>query len=790
MSDIYAIDTPPNDGRTIDAAAPGQPPTTDLPQEALPISKLLVDQQFDALKKLWQADADHSREWRKNAEYWFAFRAGEQWTEEDRALLDSQERPHIVFNRVLTILKAVAGMEINGRHEVQFIPRGTEDTQANEVLSAGSKWMSDTCDGEDEESQAFDQCCTTGMGWTEERLSYTQDPQGLYVEEMIDCREMYWDRRAKKKNVSDAKRVSRVRRMTYGDAARLFPGKTRDQLDAVWAVESTNEYPLRSIEERRRRTSDTDLMLYDDQCEVTIVHMQWVEYETYWLIADEMEGKISELTDDQYKRLVPRMQALGMQLHAARMEREVYKQAFLGNEMLKPASPAPIKGQFSWKCITGEFDASKNTWFGLVKVMRDPQMWANKWLSQILHMLNSTAKGGIIAELDAFEDMAEAEDKYAHPDTITWATAGAVSGNKIMEKPGAGKVDAYLGLMTFAISSVKDVTGINLELLGQQDQNQPGILEAMRKQAGMTVLATLFDSLRRYRKQIGRTRLFFMQTFLSNGRFIRVAGPDSVQAIRLAKESTTGEYDVVIDNTPTSPNQKEQNWAIIQPLLAVFKEQLMANPAILGMLIEYSPLPARIVEAIKSFIKQQTEDPQARQEQQENRRLLVDSSLAKIAKDQSTAELNLAKAQTSQATAMYDIAMARNLLEDNNMAGLRAHLEAMESAAKASEAEARAHKTVADAEHTRAKAAREFSGIENDRGESRARQMESVAGAHKTSQEAEGAIVGRLIEHLSARSAAAVDESVVHRNRAGAVKDLALAHKARKDANRPRPAAS
>ena len=66
----------------------------------------------------------------------FDFRSGEQWSDTDKALLNAKQRPHIVFNRVLTILKAVAGMEINGRHEIQFIPSHNEVTAPNELLSA------------------------------------------------------------------------------------------------------------------------------------------------------------------------------------------------------------------------------------------------------------------------------------------------------------------------------------------------------------------------------------------------------------------------------------------------------------------------------------------------------------------------------------------------------------------------------------------------------------------------------------------------------------------------------
>jgi len=54
-------------------------------------------------------------------------------------------------------------------------------------------------------------------------------------------------------------------------------------------------------------------------------------------------------------------------------------------------------------------------------------MWANKWLSQTLHFLNTAAKGVIVAEMDAFEDATEAKENGLQADTIVWATTGAVS---------------------------------------------------------------------------------------------------------------------------------------------------------------------------------------------------------------------------------------------------------------------------------------------------------------------------------------------------------------------------
>jgi hypothetical protein len=573
---------------------------------------------------------------------------------------------------------------------------------------------------------------------------------------------MNWDRGAKKKNLSDARRMSRFRRMPLGDAMSMFPGKTKQQLDATWAEEGLTLDQTRSREEKRRR-DEHSLDMHDDSQEVTIVHIQWKEREHYWLVADPTTQQMVEMSEADYRMLAYDMVTnFGLKLEAVKMTRLVFKSAFLGSDgLLKPVSPAPLRTKFSWDCITGERDKSRTNgteWFGLVKLLRDPQMWANKWLSQILHMLNTSAKGGIIAEVDAFEDQRQAEDSWARTDIITWAEKGALSGPnpKIKDKVSQTMTDGYLGLMTFAISSFKDVSGLNMELMGQQDQNQPGVVEAMRKQAGMTVLATLFDSLRRYRKFVGRGRLIVIQNFLSDGRLIRITNSEGEpEAVRLMKEKTTGEYDVVVAQTPTSPNQKEANWLIIQPMMVNFRDQLMSNPQVFLMLLEYSPLPSRVVQGIKTLIEQQMNDPKMQQEQEETKQLTNALMDAAAKKDASTATLNVARASTEQAKAMEAIAKAKKLLADNGMDGT------VLNEAKALESIGKARKLTAEAERASAQTQREMTEAEDNR-------LETISHAERYSAEADRERSGAANEQLES-------ETKALRNIAAARKDIAQA---------------
>lgn len=572
-----------------------------------------TDELLPRLKRWFRDDREHWRDWREQAREDYAFSALDQWTDEERQELNDQLRPCITFDRIGQVIESISGSEINNRQEVRYIPRELGDVKVNELYTAAGEWFRDECDAEDEESDSFLDAIICGMGWTETRIDYDEEPDGKPVIERIDPFEMFVDCKARKKNLVDSRRRWRVRDMPLEEAMGLFPDKDRSVLDAAWA---------RDEDSRSEQPHNADPPFYDgeadvekdpSECMVTIVQCQYKERETFYRAMNPETMAIEELSQEQYDMLAERIGEDGMRmLSPVKQSRWVYRQCFIGTEILEQTT---VRG-FTWACITGKRDRNNGTWFGIVRSMKDPQRWANKWLSQALHILNSNAKGGIIAETGAFEDPKQAEESYARPEAITWMKPGGAT--KIMPKPQAAAPQAFFQLMEFALSAVRDASGVNLEMLGQREATQAGVLEYQRRQSAMTILAPLFDSLRRYRKVQGRIMLGFIHNDLSDGRLIRILQEDQEQYVPLMKQPGVETYDIIVDQASASPNQKEATFGIIQGMLPVVGNML--TPDMWATVLEYSPLPSSFVEKLREQItsgsQQQAQMAQMQQQMQ------------------------------------------------------------------------------------------------------------------------------------------------------------------------------
>ena len=564
---------------------------------------------FTKLKERYDDCRRASSGWRKKARDWYAMDAGKQWTDEDISEMEEQDRPIITFNRGAPQIDAICGLEVNNRHETTYQPRTIGSVKINEKLTAAGRWVRDQCNAEDEESQVFRDGLICGLGVTETYMDYDTNPQGEVIISRVDPSELYWTNKARKTNLTDAREIFRVRNIDKSEAQKLWPKADEGELNATWSQPDRLQGPSHEITPVGDYGKEGTLPSDTTKRDVTIVEAQWFERRDVYYITDPFTGENKTTEADEFKVLQERVEALQevdpeqQPLDFVKQQRKTYKRAFMGTNKFLEKGDCPDKNSFTYKFFTVKIDRNTGEPYGLWKIMEDPQKWANKWLAQTMYILNANPKGGVFAEEDAVENWKQFESSYADPATVTKVASGALTSGKIQPKVAPQLPTAMPQLLEFAVTSLPQVTGVSLDAIGLADRNQPGVLEHMRKQSMMTILASVFANLRKYRKDQGRLLLHFIKEYIADGRLIRIGDGIGAKYEQLIREDSSEEYDVVVDESPTSPNQKDQTWLIISQMLPMVSK-MPVPPEFWLKIIEYSPLPSSLSDELVKILTQ------------------------------------------------------------------------------------------------------------------------------------------------------------------------------------------
>lgn len=598
------------------------------------------------------ADARRARQaWADEARQSYKMYDGHQWSASDMAHLESQNRPAVTFNRIAPAVDVIVGQEMNNRQEARYYPRthsgqmpGDDDAPLAELLTETVRYVRQRCDAAEEESDTFEDALKCGMGWSRLRFDFDDDPQGRIVVERVDPFKMFWDPAAIRRNLIDAEWIACAETYTKNQIKAEWPDKWEEIQRDIAASDIEGAEPHNADDAWKYEGGQSDVELWKKGL-YRVYEYQYVRYEPVykWNSPDTDPEEMDELSGPDYRAKVKEYTDMGTKAEKSRADwdrlhagedvkpemdpdeidqtmqtvstyapalakavklrkRCVYRCAISGGVILEGPEKAAGETNFTYECITGKRDQTKHMFYGLLRSMKDPQDWSNKFFSTLMDYFMANAKGGNIIEEDAVSNKHKFEQAYNEPGANTYVNPGGL--DKIRPKQPPVFPNTLDRLLEKAEDAVRATSGINVEVIGYGGgANTPGVTVNQRIRQGFAILSRFFDSLRLMRKRQGRTMMLFVKKYMPDQTIARVVGSELAGPLQFSKDKLFLDYDIVVDEAPASPNRKMENWLILQQMLPTLAN-MGIPPQVWMEVLKESPLPTGLVNDILEAAKQ------------------------------------------------------------------------------------------------------------------------------------------------------------------------------------------
>jgi hypothetical protein len=505
-------------------------------------------------------------------------------------------------NRIRPYVDSIVGFMAQNRRKPEYSARMTDSVQQqkrSEYMNALSDYVRGDCNADQHETMQDIELVTCGVGAIATDLIYepATNPNGDIVKQ--ECTDdTWWDPEAKQTNLLDSRWVFVERKYDPETAVQLFGGKEEDYTDTEIENRTPYKYwPQGGI--YTARAFDWDIT---DRSMVKVYFYEWYDIEKYYRIEnpifeeknqaiagyllmafDTLKKKQTEMIDDEdgledifsfdpraeiltmnkttYDSVAALLDSLGVEYSMDEGKRKVFYRAIISGDKVFKKWKSINQTGFSIKFKTGSRDKNRNLWFGIVTPLREPQRYYNKAISEFIKIVSSTARPGVLYNLDAVPNVAEFEKAYALNSTAIGVND--IAGIRNKQEP-------YLPtgletLITEFANSFSKVSNINPEFLGMSDaKDVSGVLEATRIKQVMANLALNFDAITLYQKEDAKYMESLFRVLARNSRsaLIPVLGERGVvEYAELSENQFAPEYDVDIGEAPTTPAQKEQTQA-------------------------------------------------------------------------------------------------------------------------------------------------------------------------------------------------------------------------------------
>jgi hypothetical protein len=560
----------------------------------------------------------------------FGIYEGSQWLQEDYQRQLANNMPTRTINRTQTILDAITGFQIQNRSDIKCVPRllSGQEQGYTDLANDGIRWIEDTSNYRYQTSLAMRDMLICGLGFVDYNIEYDKNPNGEAYAERIFPYFMMWDVTTRNQNLGSANWLCRAHIIDRNKLHQWLVGLNKDQKE-----EADAEFGA-AVDARFLDFFDTVMIV---KSLGVIYQYQWRDKVPFYRIENPLQGfegdpndphtqqvvELAKVMQEKYKcnpymdKIVPipsgdnatmkeAFRTLGFENVKSVMQKQwkYYRADIVGNQVIRKSENFTQKS-FSMKCMTGKYDEIRQCYYGMVRSMKEPQRLMNQAVSDYEGFLKTIPKGGVEIESDAVPNLEGFLDTYTKAAQVTIYSPGALMANKVRPKIAPPVPDGLLQMIDFANRSLMEVIGVTPDFMGMTDSKlMTAQLNAQLVRQGLMVLAPYFDALEQYTVETGHVMIDILRVLVDNseGRLIKHITPEgSAQYVPLLMDNLTDEYDVTIEKTPHTPDERQTIFEKLLQLAGILANK--PNPVdIMPLVMEYAPFDGENLGKIKQMM--------------------------------------------------------------------------------------------------------------------------------------------------------------------------------------------
>jgi hypothetical protein len=551
-----------------------------------------------------------------------------QWTEEQLRTLRKRKQPPVTVNRVQRKINGIVGLTQRMRQDPKAYPRTPDHDEGAELATATVRSVLDANDWKTRDLECVRQCAIEAVAGVELRLTEGDegDPDIELCEILGD--DFFYDARSVRYDFGDARFMGLGKWLDIDAAVELFPDK-EELIEGLME----NGSALSTMSDREFKFVNTTSK------QVRLIE-HWYKRRSKWCWAfyigsTLLDEGVSPFFDEKNKTM-PR---------------------------------------FIMFAAAVDHDGDR---YSFVRWMKDLQNEIN--FSHSKAMFESASRR-VIADKGAVDDVERARREYSRPDG--WIEKNP--NKEIVPEQKQADIAGQFQFLEYAIQELDAFANINPATLSASSlQNLSGRAINLLQQPGLAEIGYFLLSYSGWKRRVYRAIWNTVQRFWTSERWLRVTDDEGVAQFVQVNGMGLDQYgrpmlvnylgaldvDIIMDEGPDVTNMMADSFDVLS--------RMPAGSIPPAVMIELLPLQSSVKQKIKQLMQAPPPDPMVEQVKQ----LAIAGKVAEINKDQSTAEMQNAKAGATQATATIDLAMAHHLMQKDGLEQAQGHADLIHTAAK------------------------------------------------------------------------------------------------------------